>query len=456
MRPQHRRTPTLRDLRVALEIRQGALGSLTERVHSADLAAWMRELSEQEAWLVFESLDVADRAQLLEYAPDRVREQLAQRCEIEDLKALVEILPPDEVVDLLALVDDAVSEQVLHQVDFERAAGLRELASYDDESAGGIMTTEVDMFPEGTRVGDAIKALRKEGEEHAEVGPGVFVVDGGQRPVGFVADRELLTTPIHSTLEEVMDREIVTVHADDDQEQVAQVLSKYSLSAVPVVDDRGSLIGVVTADDALDAFETEAEEDFLKLVGTAAEEQTRLPVRRRVRQRLPLMALTVVGGLVSARILALAGAGSGDDISAGDVLRYVPTILGLAGNVGIQSSTILVRGFATGEVGTERELGVLGSEVATGATIGVLCGLVTGLVAALTESPDGLAVAFGCAVGIGIAIAVTWAAALGCLVPLACHRIGVDPAIVAGPFLITMSDVSGTAIFVGVAAALVA
>ncbi|QDU64974.1 magnesium transporter [Engelhardtia mirabilis] len=456
MRPRARRTPTLRDLRAAIVARHGALGSLTERVHTADLASWMSELSDEEAWQVFESLAAVERAQLLEYASDRVRQLLVLRCEIADLTALVEILPPDEVVDLLALVDEEVSEQVLRAVDFERAAGLRELAGYDVDSAGGIMTPEVDIFPEGTRVGDAIRALRKDGEDHAELGPGVFVVDGGDRPVGFVTDRELLTTPIHSLLEEVMDREIVTVHADDDQEHVAQVLSKYSLSAVPVVDDRGSLIGVVTADDALDAFETEAEEDFLKLVGTAPGEQTRLPIRSRVRQRLPLMGLTVVGGLASAKILALAGAGGGEGITSGDVLRYVPTILGLAGNVGIQSSTIIVRGFATGEVRADRELSVFGSEVATGATIGLVCGLATALVATFSEAASGeLALAFASAIGIGIAIAVTWAAALGCVVPMACHRIGVDPAVVAGPFLITMSDVSGTAIFVAVVQALV-
>lgn len=456
MRPQHRRTPTLRDLRAALAARPSALPGVAERVHTADLAAWMLELGEDEAWQVFATLDTEGRAQLLEYAAPRVRELLVPRCSKDDLTALVETLPPDEVVDLLALVDDEVSERVLHAVDFERAAGLRELAGYDDDSAGGIMTPEVDMFPEGTRVGDAIKTLRKGEDDHAELGPGVFVVDGGQRPVGFVSDRELLTTPIHTSLEQVMDREIVTVHADDDQEQVAQVLSKYSLSAVPVVDDRGTLIGVVTADDALDAFETEAEEDFLRLVGTAPEEQTRLPVRRRVRQRLPLMALTVVGGLISAKILEVAGAGQDEGISTGDVLRYVPTILGLAGNVGIQSSTILVRGFATGEVSSEREVDVFVTEVATGATIGLLCGLVTAIVATFTEAASGeLALAFACSIGIGIAIAVTWAAALGCLVPMTCHRMGVDPAVVGGPFLITLSDVSGTAIFVAVAQALV-
>jgi magnesium transporter len=453
MRLRHRRTPSPKDLELALELRPSALPGLLDRTHMADLAQWLLEFEPDQAWTLFSSLAPRGRAELLEYAGQSLREQLVARLDVSELVEVVECLPPDEVVDLLALTDSETSEMVLREVDFERAVGLRQLAEYPEDSAGGIMTPEVDVFPEGTRVGDVIKALRKDDQEHAEEGAGVFVVDAGHRPVGFVSDRDLLTTPIHTPVEEVMSTDLVTVGADDDQEQVAQTLSKYSLAAVPVVDDRGSLIGIVTADDALDVLEEEAEEDFLKLVGAAPEQQTRLPIARRVRQRLPLMGLTVLGGLFTAKILELAGAGGGgEEVSTTDLLRYIPIILGLAGNVGIQSSTILVRGFATGEVGSSRELPVVVSEVATGATIGILCGLVTALVSIFTEAgPDGPAFLFATAIGVAISIAVTWAALLGCIVPLGCHRLGVDPAVVAGPFLITMSDVSGTAIFMLVA-----
>ncbi|MHC4262810.1 MAG: magnesium transporter [Planctomycetota bacterium] len=457
MRLRHSRPPSSKDLELALEVRPSALPGLLERTHLADLAHWLLEFDEDEAWTVFATLPPMGRGELLAYAAESLRQQLVRRMEADDLVEIVELLPPDDVVDLLALTDTQTSEQVLHQVDFDRAAGLRQLAEYAEDSAGGIMTPEVDVFTEDERVGDVIKALRKEDTDHFEDGAGVFVVDGGHRPVGFVSDRELLTTPIHTALAEVMETDLVTVGADDDQEQVALTLSKYSLAAVPVVDERGSLIGIVTADDALGVLEEEAEEDFLKLVGTAPEQQTRLPIARRVRQRSPLMGLTVVGGLFTAKLLELAGAGGTGEFGTADLLRYIPIILGLAGNVGIQSSTILVRGFATGEVDSERELSVVGSEVMTGATIGILCGLVTALFATFTEAGDsGLAWVFGIAIGVAIAIAVTWAAVLGCLVPLGCHRWGVDPAVVAGPFLITMSDVSGTAIFMVVAHMIVA
>jgi magnesium transporter len=451
MRLRHRKSPTSQDLELALDVRPSALPGLLERTHLSDLAHWLLEYDDDAAWRIFESLPDRGRADLLTYAGQPLRERLVPRMDVPGLVAVVEHLPPDEVVDLLALTDGDTSERVLHQVDLDRADGLRQLAEYPEDSAGGIMTPEVDVFTEGTRVGDVIKTLRKEGQEHFDDGAGVFVVDAGHRPVGFVSDRDLLRTPIHTPIEEVMETDLVTVGAEDDQEHVARTLSKYALAAVPVVDERGSLIGIVNADDALDVLEEEAEEDFLKLVGTAPEQQTRLPIGRRVRQRLPLMGLTVIGGLLTAKILEFAGATSEGGVSTTDLLRYIPIILGLAGNVGIQSSTILVRGFATGEVGANRELSVVGSEVSTGAVIGVLCGLVTAGVSVFSEATDtGLAWVFAAAIGSAIAIAVTWAALLGCLVPLGCHRLGVDPAVVAGPFLITMSDVSGTAIFMGI------
>jgi magnesium transporter len=204
---------------------------------------------------------------------------------------------------------------------------------------------------------------------------------------------------------------------------------------------------VITAEDASDVFEEEAEEDIRKLVGTSNEAQTYLPVLTRVRRRLPMQALTVLGGLLTANILRIAMPGADGTSVSADLLRYIPIIIGLAGNVGIQSSTILVRAFATGEVTPEREGSVLASEVATGLLIGLLCGFATTVVAAMIESGVADPLAFGIAVGASVAIAVTWASVLGTTIPMGCRRLNIDPALVAGPFLITLSDISGTAIF---------
>ncbi|MEZ5979953.1 MAG: magnesium transporter [Planctomycetota bacterium] len=451
MQDRTRRTPTIAELELALEARPSALPAMLEDALSADVAEWLGSLEPPRAREVFDQLGEEAQAEVLEAAGESLRESLVPGLGPRRLAALAGEVPPDEFVDLLELVPKSVAEDVLHQVGAERAADLRALLAHDPESAGGIMTSEFDAFPEGTRVGDAIKELRRDEEHAGDEGTGVFVVDEAGRPVGHVTDRELLTSPIHETLDAIMDRDLVLVTADEDQEQVALQLSKYDLHSVPVVDLRGRLIGVVTADDVLDVIEEEAREDFQRLVGASGREQTYLPVAKRVRQRLPLMGLTVLGGLMTAQVLDLALPDGGGDEAFVDLLRYVPIVLGLAGNVGIQSSTILVRGLATGEVTKERERAVLVSEFATGATVGVLCGAITGTVAMIVESDGALAVAFALAVGVAIAIAVAWAAALGSAVPIGCRKLGIDPAIVAGPVLVTLSDLSGTAIYMGVA-----
>ncbi len=442
--------PEFDDLVAALELGGEALAPFLQEVHAADLANWAPDLSEEQLGAALNGLDTEGRSELLKFAEDAVREEVLALLTIDQIVEVVQEMPADEVVDLLALTDDDRSERVLRSVDFERAQGLRKLARYDEETAGGLMTVDFLSVTDDVHVGDVIKDLRSEEGPAADEG-GVFVVDPEGKPIGHVSDRDLLMTPIHTPIRDVMESGLITVGVNDDQEDVAQLVRKYSFAAVPVVDFSGALIGVISAEDAQEVLQEEAEEDILRLVGTSPEvQQTRLPVLTRVRHRLPLQALTVLGGLATARLLGTALPGAEDATVGTDVLRYLPIIIGLAGNVGIQASTILVRAFATGEVAPDRQRSVLASEVLVGFIISLICGAVTMAIATVSESqlPDPLH--FGASVGVAIVVAVTWAAFLGSVVPMLCQRWGIDPAIVAGPFLVTLSDVSGAAIFVGV------
>jgi len=453
MAPESEKRPELRDLESILrgEVTQ-SLDDFLEDVHPADLADWMNDVDPPDQVRVVAALGTEARSELLRFADDPIREDVLRYLDVPQIAAIVEELPADEAVDLLALTEEGTEEQVLRVVDIERSQGLRELLRYDAETAGGLMTTEYVAVDEKQHVGDAIKHIRKEDSPAGEEEIGVFVIDVAGKPIGFVSDRDLLMTPIHTPVSEVMETDLITVNVNDDQEEVAQLVHKYSFSAVPVVGEDGVLIGVIAAADAQEVLAEEAEEDILRLVGTSPEEnQTHLPVLTRVRHRLPLQALTVGGGLLTAWILDLAFA---SDSRTADILRYLPIIIGLAGNVGIQSSTILVRAFATGEVSQDREKSVLGAEVLVGFLIGTICGVTTMGVATFMEGGDAAAITFGSALGLAITIAVVWAAFLGCVVPMTCQRLGIDPAIVAGPFLITLSDISGAAIFVGTTSAL--
>jgi magnesium transporter len=451
------RKRTADDLQAALEAasRESALeearvlGDFLVDVHPADLAEWLQELDPREMWRVFSTLDAEMRSEVLQHASEGIRQELTEVMRPAELIEVVEAMPADEVVDLLSLVDDSVSEQVLRSVDFERAEGLRELAEYPEDSAGGLMTTEYPRVEAGTRVGDAIKVFKQTDNQVVEDADGIFVVDVQGCPVGYLSGHDLLTHSIHDPVDEAMEPVAVTASPRDDQENLAREMLKYGLTAMPVVDSAGGLVGVVMADDLSEVIAEEAQEDILKIVGAGAtaEEPTRLPVWRRVMQRIPMQVLTVIGGVITAWLLRL---GLGEAAGETGPLRYLPIIIGVAGNVGVQASTILVRAFATGELAEGRELSVLGGEVLTGLTIGVLCGLLTAVIAAFVEYDDGAAWGFGIAIGLAICVAVTWAALLGCLVPIFCRRSGIDPAIVAGPFMITVSDVSGAVIYIGV------
>jgi magnesium transporter len=433
----------------ALEVSpQRAAGVLAE-VHAADAASWLQDVRKEEAWQVFSLLSTEEQADLLEYAEDELAHELVTRMSTQGLREVVEELPSDKAADVLAEADEQVAADVLEAVSKETAEDLRTLISYDPDSAGGVMTTEFVLAQHDARLGDVVKKIKKEGED-SEENLGVFVVDGAGVPVGYISDRDILTHSIHDSVGEVMADPFV-IAADEDQEVAASMIAKYALSALAVVNEAGSLVGVISLDAAQEILEEEATEDVHRLVGTSPTQQTRLPILVRVRQRLPLMGVTVVGGLASARLLGMfMGPGTESPINEA-ILRYLPLIVGLAGNVGVQTSAILVRGFATGEVEREREAEVFVSEASVGTLIGALCGLVTFLFSAWLEGSTGQGVALGLSVGIAVFVAVTWAAALGGAVPMICRRMEIDPAVVAGPFLITLSDISGVAIYMVVA-----
>lgn len=425
-------------------------------VHPADAKEWLRDTDEDDRHRVFGALSAEIQASILEYADESFTQELVARLDASDLREVLEKLPSDEAADVLIKADERVANDALDRMAPGVAQELRELLLYEPDTAGGVMATEFVSAAENQRIGDVVKEVRKEGKD-AEADLGVFVLDEKRRPVGFLPDRALLTHSIHTPVGDVMVDPFV-ISVGDDQEVAAQTIAKYSLDSLAVVDADGVMLGVISDDDAADILEDEVSEDFARLTGTGSDgQQTRLPILVRVRQRMPLMGITVVGGLLSAKVLALAlgssSADGGGAPSTGEaILRYIPLIVGLAGNVGIQSSTIFVRGFATGEVEPDREWSVFRTEWCVGALIGLLCGTATWLTASYLESAT--SPGLGMAVGVAVMAAITWAAFLGGVVPIACRRMGIDPAIVAGPFLIALSDLSGSVIYILVARAI--
>ncbi|MDE0904426.1 MAG: magnesium transporter [Planctomycetota bacterium] len=417
-------------------------------VHAADRAEWLLAALPEDAWRVFSDLSTEDKAELLEHAEDELRRELVDRMSAGDLRDLVEEMPSDEAVDLLEEADDRLTEDVLAAIPADIARELRELSAYDSDTAGGLMATEFITVSPTEHIGDAVKAIRKQGED-ADEELSVFVVNDQGRPLGFLTDRILLSQPIHTPVQDAMVVPFtIEVHAD--KEDVGRLVEKYGLNSLGVVDSTGLLIGVISAEDATEVRAEEAEEDLLRLVGASPDSlHARPSVARQVRARLPLMGITILSGLLSAKVLRMFLEGAGGDPGPSDILRYLPLIIGLAGNVGVQSSTVLVRAMALGELEGSRQRAMLRRETSVGLSVGAICGALITLVVMWLE-PGRL----GLAVGIATLIAVAFSAVLGTSVPVACQKVGIDPAIVAGPFLICLSDIAGSVLFVVVAKAL--
>jgi len=281
-------------------------------VHPADAVEWLRDTEDRDRNLVFGAMPPACQASILEHADEALTQELIAPLDARLLTQVLEELPSDEAADVLIEADDRVANDALERLSPDTADALRTLLSFDPESAGGIMATDFVVTQPGERVGDVVKSVRK-GADDIESEVGVFVLDQQRRPIGYLSDRALLTHTIHSPVEDVMCAPFM-VAVDEDQEGVAQLMAKYGLQSVAVVDDAGGILGVISAEDAAAILEEEVDEDIALLIGVGSDQlQTRLPILVRVRQRLPLMGITVVAGLASAQILAIAlGHGSED------------------------------------------------------------------------------------------------------------------------------------------------
>ena len=282
---EHNTDEDLRTLAELLAAKSQDLPEFLGEMHAADIASWMQYGSEQDIETVFRILGNEARAEVFEFATYEVESVLVPLLSTNEMIEVVEALGVDEAVDLLDHAPLRVAEQVIESAEDERAKDLRRLRGYAPDTAGGVMTTDFATIGPDGNIGDAIKALRQEDEHTIEEEAGLFIVDQADHPLGWLSDRDLITTPIHTPVRDVMAEIPVTISAGEDQEEAAILVARYNLHALAVVDDGGALIGVVTSDDAGEVFEEEAEEDIRRLVGTSTDEQTHLPILTRVRQR---------------------------------------------------------------------------------------------------------------------------------------------------------------------------
>ena len=424
-------------------LRRGAYGNLSKligRIHPADIAHLLPHLPLKEQRQLFNLIN--DRERAADVLSELSRADAAQVLEVLDKEIITEILQEmayDDAVEIIRNMPEALAEAILTIMEDEDSEEIEQLLGYDEYTAGGIMSTEFFALNQDLTVGQAIASIQE--MEHVEMVFYLYVTDEHGHMVGVLSLRQLLTVPPRTLLRDVMVTDVIRVRTDMEQEEVARMVSKYNILAVPVVDEGNRMMGIITVDDVIDVIQDEATEDMMIMAGANEEElDYGFKAFRIARLRLPWLLTTLLGGTITGSIMWWFRL----TIEQAVVLvSFVPVITGMGGNVGGQTSMIVVRGFATGRIDFNLLRQVFFKELRVGLIMGTVCGFVIACIALIWHHNLYL----GLVVGVSMATAITVAAMMGVAASAFFKKVGIDPAIAASPFVQTSNDITGILIY---------
>lgn len=415
-------------------------------LRAADIAEAFSMLRDEDRSRILFALSPKVAAEVVILLDEAVQGEVVEEMDTRSLTDLVAELEPDDAADMLSTLPNSVAGEVLEQLEDAKSDKIEGLLEYDESTAGGIMTPDVVAVSESATVSEAIDRIR-EASDREDV-HGIYLVDNASRLVGTVSLRDLVTHPLDTLLSELAELDPVTVSVDDDQETVLQVIRKYDVTEAAVVDNQDRLIGRITHDDAIEVAAEEAEEDLFRMAGTDVAELETRSVLQAARVRLSWLLPCMIVTLITAAVLKLSEKSLNMALFA-TLAPFVPLIGAIGGNSGIQISTIIVRGFSTGELASLRLAHVIAREGRIAAIMAPVCGLVAFLLAWVISERH-----IAEAVGLAMTAAILTAGVLGITLPFFFRRIGVDPAIASGPLITTLNDMIAVSLFMLVALAL--
>jgi len=404
--------PEIADLIEALrtdEDRARAFGAILDREEQAEVLSGMEH---PEAAGIVEDLPIAEAADLLEE------------------------MQSDDAADVLQALEESHQEQVLREIEPEDRKDLRRILTYPEDSAGGIMQTELVRVRAERRARAAVEAIRSSRDDVGELHE-VFVVDEAGRLRGWVTERDLILADDDTPISEITTPIPVNVPVTMDQEDIAALVKDYDLSSVPVVDEAGLLVGRILVDDIVDVIEEEATEDIVRLAGSTPEEIYEPSVGQALRSRSPWLVITFAGGIAAAYIIS-----AGDDLvkQAGALFAFIPVIMGMGGGCATQTATVTVRSLALGRIGLGGVWGTVRKEIVVGLVLATGTGLMLWILALSFGQTQAVAWIASFAIFGTIALGTFF----GVLTPLILDKFGVDPAVATSPFVTTVNDVLGS------------
>ncbi len=410
-------------------------------LHPADIAEAITRMDRDKQQAVFEFLDVAQAAEALVELDTSIRQSILRELDEKRIVEIVGAMDSDDAADVVGELDEEVAQRVMDAMPWEEFREVKTLLRHDEETAGGIMALEIVAVDQNRTAQEAQEVLRRKADEVEDV-YNIYVVDRMGVLKGLVSLKELVLADPKTKLSKIMDKEPISVHPEMDQEEVANLFHKYDLVAAPVVDEQGRLVGRITVDDVLDVLEEEVSEDITLMAGITDEEIQERSIFKLSGVRLPWLLVAFGGEMVSAAVMHHFKASLDQIIAAA---FFIPLIMAMGGNTGIQSATVVIRGLATGDINLRDTGQRLLREVSVAFLNGLIIALLLFGVATLWLK-DPL---FGTILALALVAVLFNAAFMGTLIPFLLKRIGVDPAIATGPFITTSNDVLGLLVYFG-------
>ncbi len=435
-------------------LRRGAtkqLINIINKTHMAELSLAFSEQSPGNQKKLFKLIDDPEQIGLLfSLLDEALFLEFVKNVTVDKLVVIFDHMPSDDAASLLTLLDEDLSDQILSKMQKEESDNVEQLMSYGEDTAGSLMVTDFIALEEEVGAKQVIEALQNKYLD-VEMPFYIYVIDSYGKLVGVSSLRQLVVVHPEKPLKEFMATDLVTVKPYTDREEVARLVSRYDYLAIPVVDDDNRIVGIVTVDDVIDILHEAATEDMLKMAGVGEEYIETQTVFRGTRIRLPWLFASFLGGVAAFFII---GGFEQDLAKITSLAAFIPVIMGMGGNIGTQSSTIVVRGIATGRINVKDFRDVVLKELAVGLILGVIYGLFIGIIARFTFLSESFSVPLAFAVGLAILSSMTIAALVGSMVPLIFERLNIDPAVATGPFVTTSIDIVSVYCYFTIAARL--
>ena len=409
------------------------LKNIMNKTHAADVSVIFRSLPLPDCRRLFNMIDdIEKKGVLFSELDENILLYLMDGVDLDQIVEILESMPTDDVADLIGRLPEEKSSAILELMETEGSEEVEDLLKYGDDTAGGIMVPEFIALREDATAREAIQSLQTDHQD-VEMPFYLYVVDEYGKLTGVCSLRQLVVVPPLTLLKDIMSTDVYSVTTDMDQEEVAKLVARYDILAVPVVDDNNILVGIVTVDDVIDIFREEATEDILKMVGVGEEFVETQSILRSTRIRIPWLLASCVGGIVAFFVI---GHFEHSLKQFAYLAAFIPVIMGMGGNIGTQSSTIVVRGLATGRLNV-RDWSVVTKELAIGLILGLVYGTFIALVAHFQYNMTSVAIS----VGLSVICSMCIAALIGSLVPMIFARANIDPAVATGPFVTTSIDI---------------